>query len=604
MKWTESVRKSWDIWALLVPLLAMLPLLILHWRWVLMWPERQFAPLLLLLVAALAARARYAQFQQNRQLPEPPPVPLGRWRLAMTLFFVGLALFAVSVLRFSPWLTQLAVTLVFAAWAVGGLTGVRLHTIGAWLLLLLITLPLPLGLDQQLIAGLQAYSAWAASSALDTLAVPHLRTANLIEVRGSQLFVEEACSGVTSPYALLATAAVLLYVNSRSLLVSILALLAVPVWAAVGMFLRILVVCLAFEWWARDLSTGWDHALLGIAAFGVSVLGYWITQWLLVMLLAPVPPTEPEFEFMFRSVNSVFSWPNPDPLAESQDGDPDENLQARRVRELLQELAAERQANRKLVRWQEELPWVRVVQASGILAVLLTLPIAATLASSFQSVTRVGLPSFNQQDLKSFPGAALTAIQSPGWKLQEFGQQTRSSASHFGEHSLLWRYTGPGGVSALLSLDFPFRGWHGLEARYRSIGWTVRTIDFKGEDSEEQWPWVEFDMQDKLGGEGFVCYAHFTETGGPFGRNTLVSEEGLVLRRLLGVITGSQDVVAPVTYQIQVFCDNAPALDEETRQRIRAVFLEAREAFRRMKTEQGWDLNFTVTEDVRTESDE
>ncbi len=66
--------------------------------------------------------------------------------------------------------------------------------------------------------------------------VPHMRNANIIEIKGIQLFVEEACSGIGSLYALLAAAALLLLINRRSFFCSVLVLLSVPVWAMMGNF--------------------------------------------------------------------------------------------------------------------------------------------------------------------------------------------------------------------------------------------------------------------------------------------------------------------------------------------------------------------------------
>ncbi len=139
-------------------------------------------------------------------------------------------------------------------------------------------LALPFGKDERFIGWLQGSSAAACGYALDALAVPHMRLANIIEIKGQQLFVEEACSGIASLYALLAAAALLVLVNGRSFLCSMLVIASVPVWAMLGNFLRLLTIALAQEYYQRDLSHGLDHELLGLLTFSLAALGLWMTE--------------------------------------------------------------------------------------------------------------------------------------------------------------------------------------------------------------------------------------------------------------------------------------------------------------------------------------
>src|SRR5205823_3954299 len=72
-----------------------------------------------------------------------------------------------------------------------------------WLFLWL-AVPLPLGLDQNLITSLQPLTARGSSVLLDQLGVFHVRAGNVIEVPGKRLMVEDACSGIHSLFAVLA----------------------------------------------------------------------------------------------------------------------------------------------------------------------------------------------------------------------------------------------------------------------------------------------------------------------------------------------------------------------------------------------------------------
>src|SRR5439155_1376873 len=64
------------------------------------------------------------------------------------------------------------------------------------IVLLLLVIPPPFGLDNRLVNGLQTLTSKCGNYILDYLGVLHLPSGNLIEVAGKRYFVEEACSGI------------------------------------------------------------------------------------------------------------------------------------------------------------------------------------------------------------------------------------------------------------------------------------------------------------------------------------------------------------------------------------------------------------------------
>ncbi|MEZ6061154.1 MAG: exosortase U [Planctomycetaceae bacterium] len=140
---------------------------------------------------------------------------------------------------------------------------------------LVILIPLPLGFDATLVQKLQRLSSQGASGVLDALQIDHLMSGNVLELPNRRLFVEEACSGVSSFYTLMAVA--LLYVAAvrPRAVVACLLLPSVAWWSIVSNVLRISAIAVADAWYAVDLTEGTSHTILGcgVLAFSVAMIG-------------------------------------------------------------------------------------------------------------------------------------------------------------------------------------------------------------------------------------------------------------------------------------------------------------------------------------------
>lgn len=437
------------------------------------------------------------------------------------------------------------------------------------------TLPLPMNLDVQLIGVLQSSSSWACSMALDALTVPNFRLANVIEVRDRQLFVEEACSGIGSMFALLAAASLLLLVNGRSLMVSAITLFSVPVWAMLGNFVRLLAIALAQHIYERDLSHGTDHEILGMATFLLAAGGLWMTEWFVANLLQPMPPSAPEAAFMIQTVNALIGWPNPDPFANNVDAE-HHSPQERAAREakIAAELARKEEAKVKVQ--PTSLKPVRItIQAAAIIGLLVSLaPLVLLLRGRPSDIFAYNLPAFDESQLAKFPGPESMPEQLGEWKRVAFRPETRSSAIFFGAHSRIWDYRNNANEFKL-SMDFPFRGSHPLEVCYRSTGWKIDKIESKTVDDEE-WPWTELRMRNDFGVAAIVCYATLTEEGMPF----VTKEETLLAGKpshgIVAALSSPSSLFQPICYQVQLLCEVREKLSDEELVDIRKQFLAAR----------------------------
>lgn len=571
--------KPWDIWVLIVPLIAMSPLLLIQYQKLMNRPERQFFPILVAIALYFPIRYLLSEAGQSDQTITRPRL---NWTIGV--FAVSLLVFVVSAWFFSPWLAHVAALGIFLAWALGRCAGLPWSTVAAWTGLLLVTLPLPFGRDEALVNSLQRGSSSACGYALDALGVAHMRNANIIEIKGIQLFVEEACSGIGSLYALLAAAALLLLINRRSLLCSLLVLASVPIWAMMGNFLRLLTIALAQEYYQRDLSHGLDHELLGVMTFALAALGLWMTEWLLAGFMQPFPAASPEFNFVFQTLNAVLCWPERDPLSqidEMEDETPQER-ELRQARQRARQEAAEANVTR-IDLWQQKPVRLIAQIASVIMLVFGVLPAIVVSREASPSMLSFGLTEYSKEQLAKMPKKESLPPSLGEWKQVNYAAETRSTASALGAHSLIWEYRKQD-QRFLISLDFPFRGYHPLEVCYGNSGWNVSNV-LAAEDSQaSKWDWREITMDNQFGSRGFVCYSLMTEDCEPFG-NVIESDMHMNITGRISALFGSSairtaPVFQPLCYQIQVVCETGRKLTDEELEDLRQQFFAARELIR------------------------
>ena len=223
-----------ELSALGIILASHLPFLVVHFHS--LWqnkPHYQFYPLFLVAVGFLLWQ-RWPdgglRFRDSR--------------LSLCLLLLGLATLAVGVLVYYPWLGAVAFLLT-ACGLVAGLEGrqVRRDLLPVCLLLIFV-IPPPLAWDESLVRWMQLTTSQAASLVLDVFGVRHLMEGNVLVLPGHRLFVEEACSGVSSLFTLLSATACLLVFVRRPLLWSALLLAASVFWAGVANTARVVTVAL------------------------------------------------------------------------------------------------------------------------------------------------------------------------------------------------------------------------------------------------------------------------------------------------------------------------------------------------------------------------
>jgi len=140
------------------------------------------------------------------------------------------------------------------------------------LLVLLLAIPIPAIIYNQITLPLQTLAARAAGALLPVFAVPVLREGHIIVLPSMKLEVAQACSGIRSLMSLVTVSILYGYFLESSLWKrTVLALANVPI--AVGAnCLRIVGTGLCVQYWDPDEALGFFHEFSGWVIFLVSVL--------------------------------------------------------------------------------------------------------------------------------------------------------------------------------------------------------------------------------------------------------------------------------------------------------------------------------------------
>ena len=153
------------------------------------------------------------------------------------------------------------------------------------LLVLLLAIPIPDIIFNQITFPLQILASKLASSLLPLFGVPVLREGNVIELPLMKLEVAEACSGIRSLMSLFTLAVFYGYFLEKSLWRRVLLVLAsIPI-AIAANAVRIVGTGLCVQYWDPDKAMGFFHEFSGWVVFLVSLACLYLVNC--AMLLVP-----------------------------------------------------------------------------------------------------------------------------------------------------------------------------------------------------------------------------------------------------------------------------------------------------------------------------
>lgn len=152
---------------------------------------------------------------------------------------------------------------------------------------LLLMIPIPAILFNQITFPLQILASKVAATVLPMLGVPVLREGNVINLPAMPLEVAQACSGIRSLLSLGTLAVIYGYLmESRNWVRVVLALASIPI-AVVANSFRIVGTGLLVQYWDPDKAEGFFHAFSGWLIFLVSLGLLFLLHRLLMMIWPP-----------------------------------------------------------------------------------------------------------------------------------------------------------------------------------------------------------------------------------------------------------------------------------------------------------------------------
>lgn len=505
----ELGRHSWFF-----AVTALVPLGVLHGWLSLDRPRYDFTPLALL----------GAAFLVRRELQSAPTEGLLRpwlsWSLASLSFLACLG----ALLLHSPWL-------IAAAMAIGFTAAVR-DWLGegwfrrAWIPIIMVafTVPLPLGLDEDVALRLRNLTSRWGSGVLDLFQIAHILRGNVIEVPGQQLFVDEACSGVNSVFAVIVCCLFYLGLVVRGWIRALILAALSLVWVVVANVIRVVLVVASAAWGGPNLATGMAHDLLGATVFLVAV-GLLVSadQFLLALVPTYGVPAVAEFGV--------------DPRATT-------------------------------IRRHGRIG--NVLFGIGIGALAIAFATAYVLPRGGPRQRSATIDRFNRLTENSLPNSL------GSWERERFETPHRARNHEFGEYSRIWRYT-RGSIVAAVSIDYPYRGWHNLDRCYQALGWkrdhreafelpTDSRVEVAYHRSATEYGYLVFGL---LAPDGFLTEPETDRL------NVSLTSKLTNLRRFLHVGQAAGAKRPEFVCQVQVFAESPSPLTDEQKNEIRTLFREA-----------------------------
>jgi exosortase len=408
------------------------------------------------------------------------------------------------------------------------LAGVRslARLLGPWLLLW-IAVPPPLGFDLLLISQMQAQTSQLSSLLLDALRVDHLMAGNVLHVRGVTYFVDEACSGVHSLFALLGFTGLFAVFTRRRMLSAGLLLVGCIGWAMMANILRVGMIAIAHARWGVDLSSGWPHESLGLATFGIA-LGLTLStdRWLhFVGHIARCTQEE-----------AVSLW----------------ELRPGRERTATGDVLAEHQA-----RLQAHQSKCSLARRSWRLRLLAVAAYSLLIAADVSGLTPEGRRAWVHNPLTAIVQEVMPAGLGR-LTLAQFERIERDMTGDMGQHSCVWTYTGPEVETVRVSIDAPFAGWHELSRCYQGQGWTLEGRQVL---EEAGLSWVEARFSKATGEHACLAFCLMDLDGVPL---TPTANQGA--SRLVDRFGAAQSL------QVQAFAQAGGPIDAPLRAEVRALF--------------------------------
>lgn len=459
-----------------------------------------------------------------------PLEPGTRW-IVVPLMLASLAVLFLASLSWSPWMgvAALLICLAATAWSLGGPALVRALAPAG--LVLATILPIPLKMDEWLALTLEQWAVAGSSWALSLLGVGHVLMGNVIEIQGSRLLVEEACSGIVS--VIFMTSACVFYAMWRRRSLPALLLLWVVTIACVlaGNILRITSCIWMLVNRGLNLFGGWQHETIGI----VFMLAYLLC---IVLAEAAIPRR----------------------AARSSGG-----------------------ADRNDWRSIEELLLGGLLFRGGVRFLAVALAVLGGLQIVVFAQRAHPRIHVNPREMD---GSAKFFLPEEigGWhRVSSPIPASIRTPFEDGVYSHVWVYERDG-IAASVALDYPFFNYHDVRVCYHMSGWNIAKSTLHADGI----PCMEVSLLGKDGGSGVVFFSTVNESGGWLDEEKHLYYEGEgasegaggVRQRLFNRVTAipffQQLAEVGVTYRIQLLARSGRGFSGSELRQLQKLFEEGR----------------------------
>jgi exosortase A len=212
--------------------------------------------------------AAYLVWTKRKTLRDTRIAPSWAGILVIALALVGLLL---GVYGAELFLSRVSLVILLAGLVLGFGGWQFLKQLRFALLVLLLAIPIPSIIFNEITLPLQILASKLASALLPLFGVPVLREGNVIELPAMRLEVAEACSGIRSLISLFTLSIFYGYFLERSFSRrAVLALASIPI-AIAANAVRILGTGLCVQYWDPDKALGFFHEFSGWVMFLVSL---------------------------------------------------------------------------------------------------------------------------------------------------------------------------------------------------------------------------------------------------------------------------------------------------------------------------------------------
>lgn len=477
-------------------------------------PHYEFFPILMVGIIFLT-RQRLTLVDESSLRPGHPLVSLAMGIASVPFLLIGcfqpstLFAFIGTVSAFSMVLNSIG------GWAL-------IRTISPIFVLVALITPPPGELDTLLTLRLQRLSVIIASRTLDMFGIFHVVNMNTLEVDGQRFLVEEACSGIQSLFSILAFAVFYAIWNYRGIFRTGLLLTGAVLFDLTLNVFRICLGVIAKVTGDIDLLSGTPHEILGIIVFVLGLLLTLSWEFVLEEVYLSSTASAGKLRMILRRIFSGKKKPIPAGKGQPQ------AIVTTAVNSSAMAVEKSSVSNKSKTISK---PVRKVFVGALVVWAVMVLPLSALASmrvfreqmrqSTAKKDDRVqeALASKGEERLKKLEEltqktrATFTPpLQIGDWKLLPESVQSSQRTLSFGSKSESFAYQN-GNRQILVSIDYPFYGYHDLNICYDMGGWKVNVLPAESTGSTPELPYNISALSRGVDQKGLLVYSAFIADG-------------------------------------------------------------------------------------------